>query len=230
MFFNPNIKIGAINCAAINLELKRSDICEEGMEFVLNEETVVYRSGYKQNKPEKDEEMKLSFEEQEKALIENKRIPEWSEKTKKEVEEMEKIRRNKEEREKRNQKELNREFNKRVATYHKIAVITHKPTGANLHSHPQKFDTGHQQVSCLIATNDDNDDWFFYPPSGVDLEGPVTSGDQVRLFHRLTKHFLQSLKDVKSPVSNQQEVSAVENGFYFIFFFLFLFFIFYFLF
>ena len=90
--------------------------------------------------------------------------------------------------------------------------LSHVWTGLSLHSHALPYthpgSDGLQQVTCF-GGSDDNDRWRIVGEThGV----PVTDGSIVRLRHVATGRWLHSQGGVPSPITHQQEVSAIDDG------------------
>ena len=90
--------------------------------------------------------------------------------------------------------------------------LSHAWTGLTLHSHPLVYThpgtDGQQQVTCFGGA-DDNDNWLVVgDAAGV----PLKHGSVVRLRHHRTGGWLHSRSGVPSPISHQQQVSAVDDG------------------
>ncbi|WP_315096139.1 MIR domain-containing protein [uncultured Cellulomonas sp.] len=92
--------------------------------------------------------------------------------------------------------------------------LSHVWTGLTLHSHDRPYThrgtDGHQQVTCF-GGSDDNDRWLLVGTGGTAAGTALRDGSVVRLRHLSTGRWLHSAAGVPSPLSGQQEVSAVDT-------------------
>lgn len=90
--------------------------------------------------------------------------------------------------------------------------LSHVWTGLTLHSHDLPYThhgtDGLQQVTCFEGS-DENDRWLLV---GTAAGVPLADGSVVRLRHHRTGRWLHSRSGVPSPISHQQQVSAVDDG------------------
>lgn len=104
--------------------------------------------------------------------------------------------------------------------YRDTIKLRHVATGGSLHSHKLNYvhqgTSGQQQVTVFDGA-DNNDLWIVKGPHGqpdMYKEGlAVRHGDIIRLEHLTTNRNLHSHKNIRSPLTGQQEVTAFgEKG------------------
>lgn len=103
--------------------------------------------------------------------------------------------------------------------YRDTVKLKHVATELSLHSHDTKYahtgSSGQQQVTAYHGS-DSNDYWIIKGPNGQPenyKEGqPISDGDVIRLEHLNTKRNLHSHGGIRSPLSNQQEVTAYGDS------------------
>ncbi|WP_421735115.1 MIR domain-containing protein [Cellulomonas sp.] len=92
--------------------------------------------------------------------------------------------------------------------------LSHVWTGLTLHSHDHPYthrDTdGLQQVTCF-GGSDDNDRWLLVGTAGTPAGTPLRDGSVLRLRHVSTGRWLRSAHGIPSPLTHQQEVSAIDT-------------------
>ena len=92
----------------------------------------------------------------------------------------------------------------------------HNNTGFRLHSHPEKYYTGsaQQQVTCNLAHEFDNNDYFEFRPVEKTEEDSsfVKDGDKVKIFHSETGALIFTSTAFNAPQSHLQEVSCVPES------------------
>ena len=99
--------------------------------------------------------------------------------------------------------------------YRAIIKIIHDATGLCLHSHSRNYEhplsSKQQQVTAFFGSNDD-DYWIVKGPHNFPelyrSGEPIKHGDIIRLEHMTTRMNLHSHGSARSPVTNQQEVTA----------------------
>ncbi|CAG8799228.1 13051_t:CDS:2 [Gigaspora margarita] len=108
--------------------------------------------------------------------------------------------------------EIDEEFE--TVTCGSALKLTHSPSGYKLHSHSISYGTGSGQQSVTGLPNSDDPDslWIVKGSIGKNcLRGEkIKCGDSIRLQHAGTEKFLHSHYH-RSPLSNQQEVSAFDG-------------------
>ncbi len=106
-----------------------------------------------------------------------------------------------------------------LVTCHSVIKLRHKQQSCSLHSHQVTYGTGsgQQSVTCFPGSGDSNSYWIVKSPHGTLPENeckpgtPVTHKMKITLEHVNTHARLHSHLH-RSPLSQQQEVSAYPNG------------------
>eukprot|EP01100_Stratorugosa_tubuloviscum_P014675 TRINITY_DN79_c12_g1_i1.p1 TRINITY_DN79_c12_g1~~TRINITY_DN79_c12_g1_i1.p1 ORF type:complete len:222 (+),score=97.64 TRINITY_DN79_c12_g1_i1:65-730(+) len=90
--------------------------------------------------------------------------------------------------------------------------LKHIASNFRLHSHSVNYGSGsgQQSVTGFSAIDDPNSLWLIRstPQFPCNIGSKITNGQVIRLFHISTKKNLHSHANIKSPLSNQQEVSC----------------------
>eukprot|EP00055_Hartaetosiga_balthica_P009991 m.41179 g.41179 ORF g.41179 m.41179 type:complete len:217 (-) comp6983_c1_seq1:175-825(-) len=103
-----------------------------------------------------------------------------------------------------------------VVTFGSSVKLEHIMSGVRLHSHDVMYGvrgggSGQQSVTGMDSSSDSNSLWKILPSTrGAEASRTaVKCGSQIRLLHINTKKFLHSHRGFVSPLSHNQEVSAL---------------------